>query len=133
MPDPRARPQIPPKRSRAERAAQFMPFAALRGYYELLSEQKRVREPRHELTEEEAQSLSRVLASVRRGELVRAVHYDRDAYITTTGCVSRIDLVARELRVIKTVIKLDDLRSLEVLKENEGTAADMDAGGGLPA
>ena len=49
-----------PRRPRANRAAQFMPFAALRGYYDLLRTKERVPEPRHELTEEEARELSAV-------------------------------------------------------------------------
>ena len=54
-----------PKRPRADRAAQFMPFAALRGYYDLLRTKERVPEPRHELTEEEARELSAVAREVR--------------------------------------------------------------------
>lgn len=102
-------------RERAPRAAQFAPFAALRGYYELVLEKERVAEPRHELTEEEARELSRTMARVRRGQIVRAVWYDRDAYDELTGCVARVDLAGRELVVIKTRIAFDDLRDLEIL------------------
>ncbi len=41
-----------------ERAAQFKPFAALRGYYELVSACERVVEPRPVLSEEESRELS---------------------------------------------------------------------------
>ncbi len=104
-------------RPRADRAAQFMPFAALRGYYELIRTRERVVEPRHELTEEEAVALSRVVAQVRRGDLVRAVHYDQDAYITTTGRVARIDLIYRTIQIVKTNISLDDVRELAILEQ----------------
>lgn len=109
-------------RVRADRAAQFMPFAALRGYYELVHAQERVVEPRHELTEEEARELSETIYRVRRGQIVRAVHYDRDAYVTTTGCVARIDLIYRTISIVKTTIKLDDLRSLTILEDPEASA-----------
>lgn len=102
-------------RTRADRAAQFMPFAALRGYYELLSQAARVPEPRHELTDEEARGLSQVVARVRKRQMVRVRYYDRVAYAELTGCVSRIDLVARELWVVKTKIQLDDIAELEIL------------------
>ena len=39
---------------RAGRAAQFMPFAALTGYYELVRKQEITAEPKCELTEEKA-------------------------------------------------------------------------------
>ena len=101
---------------RADRAAQFMPFAALRGYYELIRQQQRVPEAKHELTEEEALALSQTVYRVRRGQMVRAVYYDEDAYVTLTGCVSRIDLAERELMVVKTKIPLDDIRELEIME-----------------
>ena len=43
---------------RANRAAQFMPFAALTGYYELVRKQEISVEPKCELTEEKALELS---------------------------------------------------------------------------
>lgn len=102
---------------RADRAAQFMPFAALRGYYELLRQEARVPEPRHELTDEEAAALSQVVARVRKRQLVRARYYDRDAYVNLTGCVSHVDLAARELWIVKTKISLDDISDLEILED----------------
>lgn len=101
---------------RADRAAQFMPFAALRGYYELIHKQQRVPEARHELTDEEALVLSQTMYRMRRGQMVRVVYYDEDAYVTLTGCVARIDLVERELMVVKTKISLDDIRELEIME-----------------
>lgn len=101
---------------RADRAAQFMPFAALRGYYELIRQQQRIPEAKHELTDEEALALSQTVYRVRRGQMVRVVYYDEDAYVTLTGCVSRIDLVERELMVVKTKIALDDIRELEIME-----------------
>lgn len=98
---------------RADRAAQFMPFAALTGYYELVRRQERVVQPRHELTEEEALALSRTMAQVRRGDMVRVTYYDWDCYRTVSGMVARIDPVYRRLQVVKTTIAFDDIRSLE--------------------
>ena len=53
-------------RPRASRAAQFMPFAALTGYYELARRQERITEERHELTEDETIALSRTITQTRR-------------------------------------------------------------------
>ena len=44
-------------RRHADRAAQFMPFAALTGYYDLVRERERVSEPRREPSEEEAAAM----------------------------------------------------------------------------
>ncbi|MDO4436992.1 MAG: YolD-like family protein [Coriobacteriaceae bacterium] len=97
---------------RASRAAQFMPFAALTGYYELARQQERIVEPRHELTEEEAVELSRIMSQLKRGDLIRVTYYDWDSYRTVTGVVARIDTAYRRLQVVKTVIPFDDILSI---------------------
>ena len=58
-------------RRHADRAAQFMPFAALTGYYDLVRERERVTEPRREPSEEDAERISSELAGTRPRELVR--------------------------------------------------------------
>lgn len=100
-------------RPRANRAAQFMPFAALTGYYELARRQERITEERHELTEEEALVLSRTITQIKKGDLVRVTYYDWDAYRTVTGVVARIDTTFRRLQVVQTAIPFDDIRKIE--------------------
>ena len=100
-------------RKRADRAAQFMPFAALTGYYQLAREQERVVEPRHELTEEEAEALSRQLMQLKKGDLVRVTYYDWDGYITRTDIVAGIEVAYRKLRLAHAVVALDEIRNIE--------------------
>ena len=102
-------------RRHADRAAQFMPFAALTGYYDLVRERERVSEPRREPSEEEAARISAELAAVRKGQLVRVTHYERDAYVTTEGIVARVDPTARELAVVRRRIAFDDVWRVEPL------------------
>lgn len=98
---------------RADRAQQFMPFAALKGYYELVRQRERVVEPRHELTEEEAVALSQKIARIRRGMLITAVHYDGEAYVHTTGVVANVDVPFRTITVVKQTIAFADLVDIE--------------------
>lgn len=98
----------------ADRAKQFMPFAALKGYYELICERERVVEPRRERTEEDALRLSQELARVERGSLVKVTYYHVDAYETIEGMVARIDTTFRTLAVIKTTIPFDDIFEVEL-------------------
>ena len=97
------------KMSRAERARQFMPFAALRGFEELIRERQRVTSPRRTLSEEESELLSARLSNMKIGDIVKVTYYKEDAYVTMDGIVSEIDLVQRRLRVIKTYIPFDDV------------------------
>ena len=96
-------------RGHADRAAQFMPFAALTGFYDLVREQERTREPRREVREERAEEISSALSSLRRGDLVRVTHYADDAYVTREGIVARIETNLRILQVVRTRIRFDDL------------------------
>ncbi len=96
-------------RPRADRAAQFMPFAALTGYYDLIRAQERTEEPRHELTEEEAEALSRTIVQVRRGDLVRVTFYRQGRYRTRAGIVEEVDEARRRLRFGGQTVVFDDI------------------------
>lgn len=98
---------------RAERAAQFMPFAALTGYYDLVRRKERVRERRRDPGDEDEARISAELSRVRRGDLVRVVYYQTDAYVTVSGVVTGIDPVRRELSVVRTRIPFDDVWSID--------------------
>lgn len=103
MSDPRAR------ASRADRAQQFMPFAALKGYYDLIRERERTVEPRRELTEEDALDLSHKLAHLKRRTMASVVYYDGEGYVTARGLVSDIDEAARTLTIVRERIAFDDI------------------------
>ena len=98
---------------RSDRARQFMPFAALRGYYELIRRQERVAEPRRELAQEDAERISRVLAGLRKGDMVRVTHYDVDAYVATEGVFAGADPAGRTVRVVRQAIPFDDILDIE--------------------
>lgn len=100
----------------AMRARQFAPFAALRGYYDLVRERERVVEPRREMSEESAALLDRQLHALGKGRVARVVYYDGEAYVTAEGAVTRIDEAYRTLRIIKTDIAFDDLWSVDVVE-----------------
>ena len=51
-----------------------MPFAALKGYYEMIDERKRIKMPKKLLGEDAAQELSDALSSIERGDMVRIVY-----------------------------------------------------------
>ena len=89
-----------PKMSRQERAKQFMPFAALKGYPEALARKEKVALPRAEVSEEYAQELDWKLRRVKK-----------------TGMVSRIDETARVLKVVNTKIGFDDIYDIELCRD----------------
>lgn len=103
--------------SRAERAKQFMPFAALRGYGDEIKEKEKVITPKKELTDEQVQKLSDAVSALSKGDVVKAVYYDKDGYVEKVGAVSKIDAVYGCLYIIKTRIAFIDLLSIEKTAE----------------
>nr|WP_291235058.1 YolD-like family protein [Frisingicoccus sp.] len=98
--------------SREDRAKQFMPFAALKGYSEALRKKERIIVSRRELSEEYGEELDRKLRQVQEGEMVSVVYYCRGEYVRLTGKVAKIDKEARMLRIVNEKIAFDDLYAL---------------------
>ena len=61
------------KMSREERAKQFMPFAALKGYPDALRKKEKIVVPKMELSEDYEEELDRRLRRVRKNDSVAAV------------------------------------------------------------
>ena len=102
----------------ADRAMQFAPFAALKGYYEAVRIQERITEPRKELSEDEAEAISNTLNKLRVGTTVKIRYYDIDAYTNIEGVVTELNPSYRRLKVIKIVIPFDDIYTIELLGKN---------------
>ena len=96
---------------RANRAAQFMPFAALTGYYELVRKQEITVEPKRELTEEKALVLSKKLEGLKRGDLVRVTYYDTYG---RTGILDEVLPAFRLLKLKDIAIDFDDIQDIEL-------------------
>ena len=98
-----------PKMSRVDRAKQFMPFAALKGYPEALQKKEKVVVPKIELTEEYARMLDQKLKQVSRNDIITVIYFSNGEYLKKTGMVSRFDETARVLKIVNTKIFFDDI------------------------
>ena len=101
--------------SDADRARQFIPFMALKGYYELCRQKERHPSARHTPTEEESLELSRTVAALGKGDMIKVTYYDKDAYVTTQGMVSEVVPQLRFVRVVRQRIDFDDIRFIELV------------------
>lgn len=99
----------------ADRAMQFAPFAALKGYYESIRQQERITEPKKDISEDEAEAISNTLNKLRIGTTVKIRYYDVDAYTTIEGVLTEINPPFHRLKVVKTAIPFDDIYSIELL------------------
>ncbi|MDY6368096.1 MAG: YolD-like family protein [Clostridia bacterium] len=102
--------------SRAERAKQFMPFAALRGYGAVIREKEKIITPKKELTDEQAEHLSVMVSELKKGDVIKVVYYDTDGYVEKTGAVSGINIPLSTLNVVKTQIPFSEIYSIDKIE-----------------
>ena len=100
------------KMSIEDRAKQFMPFAALRGYEEALRAKERIVVDRKELSEEQKEELDKVIHVIKKQDIVTVVYFESDEYLKVTGMVSKIDMDGRYIKVVNTKVEFDNIYSI---------------------
>lgn len=101
------------KMSPADRAKQFMPFAALKGYDIALRAKERRVVPKIDLSEEMADVLDRKLQQIKKTDVITVVYFCNQEYLEITGMVSRIDKVSKILQIVNTKIPFADIYDLK--------------------
>lgn len=102
-----------PKHMRSpDHAKQFLPFAALRGYYELIQLAEHVDEPRRTLTSDEAERLNRAISELRPNDFVEVVHYHDGAYVKTWGPLAKVLPDQKSILIANAAIQVSDIIDL---------------------
>ncbi len=104
--------------SREERAKQFMPFAALKGYEEALRQKEKIVVEKIELSEEMKEELDRQFRMIQKNDMVSVVYYAEREYLQITGMVTKVDADARVIRVVNTKIRFEDIYRVELQPSN---------------
>ena len=103
------------KMSREERARQFMPFAALRGFDEMLAEELEIKEEKRELGEDDSARISHTLAKIEKNDFVRVTFYDKTRYRKECGTVTEINYSSGYFKVGIVKVFFDDISEIELL------------------
>ncbi len=112
--------------TKKDRAAQFMPFAALTGFGAVINETSRETSEKHALSEEELallnENLNRIKDKVSDKPKVKVLFFIPDKrkkggkYETYSGNVRRLDEFEKELVFTdKSKIKIEDIMLLEII------------------
>ncbi len=117
-----------PHLSRAQRAAQFAPFAALTGYEAAVREAGRLTTPRRSLDEEQKALLNEQLHLAAEGRTPAAFTWfvpdarkSGGAYVTHVGTIRHIDLAQGMLYLTDgTAIPIAELGALHPVEEDSG-------------
>ena len=99
------------------RAAQFLPFDAMKGLTEALQERidRRMKIERIELTDEQQELVSSELSKVLRGNKVRVNFYIDGHYIDIEGIVDKTDSVFQYLVIGQQRIYYRDIYNIDIL------------------
>lgn len=95
------------------RAQQFLPYASLRGFDEVVARARHISTPRREVAEDRAEELSRALSEAQKGDPVRICYYVGDHYETRCGTFRSIDMNLRAVFVDGESVPIDDIFSFE--------------------
>lgn len=101
------------KMSNADRAKQFMPFSALKGFEYVIEEKNVEKEEKRQLDEETSAALDKKILKIKKGDMVSIVFYDKIKYRKITGVLTELNIPLRFLSVIKTKICFDDILDLD--------------------
>ena len=73
-----------------ERAKQFMPFDALKGFKEALREKEKIVVDKIDLGEDAIIEINNILTTLKIGDIVKVVYFKEKEYIEVTGMISKI-------------------------------------------
>lgn len=100
--------------TRQERAKQFAPYAALKGFGAYIRSAERETVERVILGEDAAQELDRCLRELRPGDRVRVRYYLRQQYVELAGEVKKIDLDRKAVQVDGVQVPMRDILRIEI-------------------
>lgn len=99
---------------RSNRAKQFMPFDALKGFREALREKEKIVVDKRELSEEQKEELDYKLRQIHKMDMITVEYFQEGEYVQTTGVVTRIDENSRVLKIVNKKINFDDISDLRM-------------------
>lgn len=102
--------------NKANRAAQFQPFDALKGLQEELRmrEERRNRVAKKEVSEEKVEEISKKLIKIQKGFNVEIVFYRNGRYYELTGSVFAKNDTYRYLMIGEEKIPYEDIYELKI-------------------
>ena len=98
-----------------QRAKQFMPFAALKGFEREIEKREKTACEKRILSEDMLERLNYKMNSVDENSNVSVVYFENGQYVQQQGWVEKKDTERRKLRVCDVEIDYDDIYDLEIL------------------
>lgn len=94
---------------KADRARQFLPFDALKGYRQAIANKNKIIISKKELSEDDAENLSYKFKQLKVGKMVKIIYFDGKDYISIEGMLSKISLDEKYIKIVKEKILIQDI------------------------
>lgn len=102
--------------NKLDRAKQFLPFDALKGFREALIEKEKIFVEKIELSEESSEQLSKKINNISKGYYVKIKYYCNRQYIYTKGTVKVIDRIRKKIIINDNIyINIEDILDIEII------------------
>ena len=110
---------------KVDRARQFLPFDALKGFQEALREKEKILVDKKILSQEEKEKIANKLIQLKKGMIVKIIYFENHEYIELEGMISKIDLVYQKLKIVTKEIQFTDILDIksDEIKEEENYGA----------
>ena len=99
----------------SQRAKQFAPFAALKGFDEAIMDKEKIILPMPDLAEDMTEYLNRTMNQLESGKKIAVTFYSNGEYITRINSVSKVDFINRLLFLENELIFFDDIIDIILL------------------
>ena len=88
----------------SDRARQFMPYDALKGFKEEIRKIEKIKVPKKELSPDGVEMLDYKLQQVKKGMMIKVIYFSNNEYLVLEGMVSNIDTVEHRITIVKQSI-----------------------------
>lgn len=101
--------------SRADRAKQFIPFDALKGFREAILEKEKNIIPKKILSEDIQEEINLTLTQITIGCNIAITYYDGESYTTITDQVKKISVPYHTIELTDISIAFNDILDITIM------------------
>ena len=99
-----------------DRAKQFLPFEALKGFKEAIKMIENKGDTKKELSEDNKNDINNILKKLDKGNRVKVKYYYLTEYIEVISNFLKIDKINKVLYLKDTKINIEDIISINIIK-----------------
>lgn len=100
---------------RLDRAKQFMPFDALKGFREAIREKEKIIENKNIIDEDNSNNINNILNKLKVGLRVEITYYYEYHYITKTIDIKKLSFQSGKIILNNNIINFDDLKDIKII------------------